>query len=168
MLLPFSTFPLWSVPQWFFVILSLSLACFHFHPLAVPWQPIPLSMPIAHMVISLSLTHGLAILSLVFLYGSGIAMMYSSTQTQLYINWILFLSFIFHPSSLPVWIPWVPWQIVVTGLSPDGHNSVPDLKPLSSYLIGTENRLNPVLGFKHQPCISRAHLMPGTRSDSSV
>lgn len=168
MLPPFSTFPLWPVLQWFFVILSLSLACFHFHPLAVPWQPIPLSMLVAHMVISLSLTYGLAILSLAFFYGSDIAMMYSSTQTQLYINWILFLSFIFYPSSIPVWIPWAPWQTVVTGLSPDGRNSVRTLEAVSPCLTGTANRLNSVPGFEHQPCILGANLMPGTRRDSSV
>lgn len=75
---------------------------FFFHCLVIPWQPIPLSLLIALMAVSSSLTHCPPILFLLFLHCSNIAVIYLSTQTQLYINCILIISFIFVPSPLPV------------------------------------------------------------------
>lgn len=72
---------------------------FFFHCLVISWQPIPLSLLIALMAVSLSLTHCLPILILFFLHCSDIAVIYLLTQTQLYINCILIISFIFHSFS---------------------------------------------------------------------
>lgn len=112
------------------------------------------------MAISLFFTHCLAFLCLVFFHGSDIAMMSSSTQTQLYIKWILFLPFVFLLSPLPIWILQALWQSDMAGLSPDGHDSVQTLKAVSPSLPEAENRLNPVPGFKPLSCISGAKLMP--------
>lgn len=127
-----SAFHLWLIAQWFFVIFALSAACSFFHCLVIPWQPILLSLLIALMAVSSSLTHCLPILFLVFPHCSDIAMIYSSTQTQLYINCILILYF----PSFP--ITSVNYQSDTTGLSPDVYDSAQTLEAQRPYLTGTK------------------------------
>ena len=62
----------------------LSFYCSRLHHLVSPWEPVSLSMPIAHMAITL--IHCPSTLFLVFFNSSDIAMMSSSTQTHLYVN----------------------------------------------------------------------------------
>lgn len=114
-----------------------SAACSFFHCLVIPWQPIPLSLLIALTAISSSLTHCLPILFLVFLHCSDIAMIYSSTQTQLFISCILILYF---PSFS---ITSVNSKSHTTGLSPDVYDSAQTLEAQRPYLTGTKPQANP-------------------------
>lgn len=137
--LPFMTSP--SVSP---VILAVCLAClFSLYGTLTVHFPVHVHGSHDHLLVYICC---LVVMPLVFFHRPDI--MFSSIQTQLYIIWIIFLTFILLFSPLP----WLLGKEIVkrtTGLVVDGPNCVHTLEPKCPSLTGTEKKLENVCGLQH-------------------